>query len=105
MIETLGALKLAMTLKGTISGIAEAIPPLVQNSAMATQRLTVAATPVVSKAVAATQTGITSLNGWITKTVSTFNGTTAGTTKAAGALGAAKAPTGAAVKSFMTPRT
>lgn len=89
VLESLGVIKAATALKGAAIGLAGAVPPLINNSAAATQQLVTIATPVVTQGIALAGAGLAALGVAIAK------GTAALKTSLA-AAGGAKAATGAA---------
>ncbi len=95
-LTTLGVVKIAGALKCAITGLAAAVPPLLHNSALASQQLATLATPVVvagaatigalaAKGAAALKTGIAGLTTATTKTAASIAATNAPATASAGA--------------------
>lgn len=91
VLESLGVVKAATALKGAAIGLAAAVPPLITNSALATQQLVEVATPVAAQGVVLAGAGLTALGVLLAK------GTAAAKAGIASlAAAAAKGSTGAA---------
>ena len=61
VLESLGIGKAIIALKGAATGLTAAVPPLINNSAVATQQLVTLATPVVTQSVVVVGAGLAAL--------------------------------------------
>lgn len=107
MLESLGVVKAATALKGAAVGLATAVPPLLDNSAAATQQLVTVASPLVSQGVTLAGAGLAALGMAIAKGTAALKASLAATaTKAAtgaAAAPAAKSATTATLVKALTP--
>ena len=94
MLESLGVIKAASALKGAAIGLMAAVPPLINNSAIATQQLVTIATPVVAQSMAAVGAGLAALGVTIAKGTATLKASlaSAGGAKAASVVGTLTPP-------------
>lgn len=97
VLESLGTVKAANALTAAVMGLASAAPPLIQHSALATQQLVTAATPVVTQGIAVAGAGLTLLGVAIAKSTAALKVSlgTATPAKAAGGAATASAVKGA----------
>lgn len=102
VLESLGVVKAAIALKGAVTGLAAAVPPLISNSAAATQQLATIATPVATQSVALVGAGLAALGMAIAKGTAALKSSLAVASGAKAATGTATG-TVATVMSALTP--